>query len=143
MLELRNSRENRMAMPLPRGKVRVYKGDRTGSLQFIGEDRVDHTPRDETVRLYVGDAFDGVGERKVMETRRGSDRVQEQTVQVSIRNHKDAAAQAAVVEHLQGDWEILRSSHRWEKEDATTVELPLTVPKDGETVVTYTFRWRG
>ncbi len=142
VLELRNSRENRMGMPLPRGKVRVYKGDRTGNLQFVGEDLVDHTPRDETVRLYIGDAFDVVGERKVMDTRQVSDRVQEQTVQVSIRNHKDAAAQVAVVEHLQGDWEILRSSHRWEKKDATTVELPLSVPRDGETVVTYTYRWR-
>jgi hypothetical protein len=142
VLEVRNSRENRMGMPLPRGKVRVYKGDRTGNLQFIGEDRVDHTPRDETVRLYIGDAFDVVGERRVMDARQVSDRVQEQTVQVSIRNHKDAAAEVAVVEHLQGDWEIMRSSHRWEKEDATTVEFPLTVPKDGETVVTYTVRWR-
>jgi hypothetical protein len=142
VLEVRNSRENRMGMPLPRGRVRVYKGDRTGSLQFIGEDLVDHTPRDETVRLYVGDAFDVVGERRVMDARQVSERVQEQTVQVSIRNHKDAAAQVAVVEHLQGDWEILRSSHRWEKKDATTVEFPLTVPRDGETVVTYTYRRR-
>lgn len=142
VLEVRNTRENRMGMPLPRGKVRVYKGDRTGNLQFIGEDLVDHTPRDETVRLYIGDAFDVVGERKVMDTRQVSERVQEQTVQVTIRNHKDGPAQVAVVEHLRGDWEILRSSHRSEKKDATTVEFPLAVPRDGEVVVTYTVRWR-
>lgn len=142
VLELRNSRENRMGMPLPRGKVRVYKGDRTGNLQFIGEDRVDHTPRDETVRLYIGDAFDVVGERAVMENRQVSERVAEQTVRVSIRNHKDAAAQVAVVEHPGGDWEIVRSSHRWEKKDATTIEFPLAVPSDGEVVVTYTVRTR-
>jgi hypothetical protein len=142
VLEVRNSRENRMGMPLPRGKVRVYKGDRTGNLQFIGEDLVDHTPRDETVRLYIGDAFDVVGERKVMDTRQLSERVQEQTVQVAIRNHKDGPAQVAVVEHPQGDWEILRSSHRSEKKDATTIEFPLAVPAGGEVVVTYTVRWR-
>jgi hypothetical protein len=142
VLEVRNSRENRMGMPLPRGKVRVYKGDRTGNLQFIGEDLVDHTPRDETVSLYIGDAFDVVGERRVMDTRRVSDRVQEQTVQVAIRNHKEGPAQVAVVEHLHGDWEILRSSQRYEKKDATTVEFPLTVPANGEVVVTYTFRQR-
>lgn len=142
VLEVRNSRENRMGMPLPRGKVRVYKADRGGSLQFIGEDLVDHTPRDEMVSLYIGDAFDVVGERRVMDTRRVSDRVQEQTVQVAIRNHKDGPAQVAVVEHLYGSWEILRSSHRSEKKDATTVEFPLTVPAGGETVVTYTVRQR-
>ncbi len=142
VLELRNSRENRMGMPLPKGKVRVYKGDRTGNLQFIGEDLVDHTPRDETVRLYIGDAFDVVGERKVMETRHVSDRMSEQTVEVSIRNHKDSATQVSVVEHPGGDWTIVRSSHRWEKKDATTVEFPLTVPKDGEVVITYTVRTR-
>jgi hypothetical protein len=142
VLEVRNTRENRMGMPLPRGKVRVYKGDRTGSLQFIGEDLVDHTPQGETVRLYIGDAFDVVGERKVMDTRQVSERVQEQTVQVTIRNHKEGPAQVAVVEHLQGDWEILRSSHRSEKKDATTIEFPLAVPQGGEVVVTYTYRWR-
>ncbi|HEU0077602.1 MAG TPA: hypothetical protein VFQ76_08145, partial [Longimicrobiaceae bacterium] len=142
VLELRNSRENRMGMPLPRGKVRVYKGDRTGNLQFIGEDLVDHTPRDETVRLYIGDAFDVVGERRVMDERAISNRERERTVQVTIRNHKDTAAQVAVVEHLQGAWEMVRSSQRHEKKDATTVEFPLNVPRDGEIVVTYTYRWR-
>lgn len=142
VLEVRNSRENRMGMPLPRGRVRVYKGDRTGNLQFVGEDLVDHTPRDETVRLYIGDAFDVVGERKVMDERAISNREREQTVQVTIRNHKDTAAQVAVVEHLQGAWEMVRSSQRFEKEDATTVEFPLNVPRDGEVVVTYTYRWR-
>lgn len=142
VLEVRNSRENRMGMPLPRGRVRVYKGDRTGNLQFVGEDRVDHTPRDETVRLYIGDAFDVVGERKVMDERAISNREREQTVQVTIRNHKDTAAQVAVVEHLQGAWEMVRSSQRFEKKDATTVEFPLNVPRDGEVVVTYTYRWR-
>jgi hypothetical protein len=142
VLELRNSRDNRMGMPLPRGRLRVYKGDRGGSLQFIGEDRVEHTPRDETVRLYIGDAFDVVGERKVMDARRVSGRAQEQTVQVSIRNHKEGPAQVAVVERLYGDWEILRSSQPWEKKDATTVDFPLTVPPGGEAVVTYTVRQR-
>lgn len=142
VLEVRNSRENRMGMPLPRGRVRVYKGDRTGNLQFVGEDLVDHTPRDETVRLYIGDAFDVVGERRVMDERAISNREREQTVQVTIRNHKDTAAQVAVVEHLQGAWEMVRSSQRFEKKDATTVEFPLNVPRDGEIVVTYTYRWR-
>ncbi|HEX2189866.1 MAG TPA: hypothetical protein VHG51_13250 [Longimicrobiaceae bacterium] len=142
VLELRNSRENRMGMPLPAGKVRVYKGDRTGNLQFVGEDRVDHTPRDETVRLYIGDAFDVVGERRVMEQRQISAREHELTVQVVIRNHKDSATQVAVVEHLQGDWTMVRSSHRFEKKDATTIEFPLAVPPGGEVTVSYTYRWK-
>ena len=142
LMEVKNSRENRMGMPLPRGKVRVYKADRSGNLQFIGEDQVDHTPRDETVRLYVGDAFDVVGERRVVETRQVSDEVEDETVQVTIRNHKDGAAQVSVVEHLYGNWTMLRSSQRYERKDATTIEFPLTVPGTGEVVVTYTFRQR-
>ncbi|MCC6444637.1 MAG: hypothetical protein IT210_14415 [Armatimonadetes bacterium] len=141
-LEFKNSKENHLGMPLPKGKVRVYKADTDGSLQFVGEDEIDHTPKDETLRLYVGDAFDLVGERKQMNVQQISDRVREETVEITFRNHKDEAVEIVAVEKLWGDWEILQSSVPHRKKDASTVEFPVKVDKDGEAKVTYRVRFK-
>ncbi|MEL6772028.1 MAG: hypothetical protein AAFP18_13255 [Bacteroidota bacterium] len=140
VLEMENSEENRMGMPLPKGKVRVYKADRTGALQFVGEDLIDHTPRNELVRLYIGDAFDVVGTRRQVNERRISDRVREITVEVEVRNRKETAADVAVVERLYADWEITQASHEHTKLDARTVEFPLEVGPDETVTVRYTAR---
>jgi hypothetical protein len=140
VLEMENSEANRMGMPLPKGKVRVYKADRDGALQFLGEDLIDHTPRNELIRLYIGDAFDVVGTRRQVNERRISDRVREITVEVEVRNRKEAAADVAVVERLYADWEITQASHDYEKLDAQTVEFPLEVGPDETVTVRYTAR---
>lgn len=140
VLEVKNSEKNNMGMPLPKGKVRVYKLDTDGSQQFIGEDQIDHTPKDEKLRLYIGDAFDVVGDYRRTSYEKIAENVIQESFEVKIRNHKDAAVTVKVVDHVWSDWKVLRASHQYTKKDAHTIEFPINVPKDGETVVTYTIR---
>ena len=139
-MEFINSEKDGLGMPLPAGKVRVYKRDRDKEIEFIGEDRIDHTPKNEKVRLTLGNAFDLVAERLVTDTRRISPRVREQTVEINLRNRKDIPVKITAVEHLWGDWEILKKSHDFMKKDAYTAEFTVNVPADGETKITYTVR---
>lgn len=140
VVEMRNSKENNMGMPLPKGKVRLYKADDRGNLQFLGEDLIDHTPKDELVRLYIGDAFDVVGERKRTDYKQISDRVIEETYEITVRNHKETDVDVWIVEHFWGEWQILNSSHQYNKLDAHTVEFPVKVERNGAVKVTYTVR---
>ncbi|MDD4954767.1 MAG: DUF4139 domain-containing protein [Candidatus Omnitrophica bacterium] len=141
-IELTNSKQNNLGMPLPKGKVKVYKKDDDGSLQFIGEDQIDHTPKDETIKLYLGDAFDVVGERKKMNFREG-DHWAEETFEISLRNHKDSDIEVNVIEHMwrYSNWKIINKSHEFTKKDARTIEFKPPVAKNGETKVTYTVRY--
>jgi hypothetical protein len=140
MLEVTNSKENHLGMPLPKGKVRVYKADEKGRLQFVGEDQIDHTPKDERIRLWVGDAFDIVGERKRTDYKRIANRIEEDEYAITLRNHKEAAVQVLVVERLAGDWTVLSKSQAYNQKDAHTIEFPVQVPKDGQVTVTYRVR---
>jgi len=142
VLEVKNSKENHMGMPLPKGKVRVYKLDEAGSQQFIGEDMIDHTPKDEKIRLYIGDAFDVVGDYKRTSYKKISRRAIQETFQVDVRNHKDAAVLVKVVDHVWSDWNVLQSSHKYNKKDAHTIEFPVQVPANKGVKVTYTIRTR-
>jgi hypothetical protein len=139
-LEAKNSESEGLGMPLPKGKVRVYQEDNSHALQFAGEDRIDHTPKDEHIRLYVGDAFDIVGERKQTQTTRISDRVTESSYEIKVRNHKAEAITVVIAEHAWGDWSIIRSSVESHKKDTSNFEFTVPVAKDGEAVVTYTIR---
>jgi len=128
---------------LPRGRVRVYQEDIDGAALLIGEDTIDHTPKGETVRLYVGDAFDLVGERVQTDFVRPSEKSLEETYRIIVRNHKDEAVEVRVVEHLfrWTNWRILRSSHDYEELDSSTIEFRIDVPANGQTEVTYTVRY--
>jgi hypothetical protein len=144
LLEFQNKKSEGLGIPLPKGRVRVYKKDDDGSLQFAGEDSIDHTPKDEKVRVKMGEAFDVVGERK--RTDYSSDlknRRFEETFEIKLRNHKDGAATVTVVEHLYrwNNWKITDASAKYEKKDAQTIEFTVPVPKDGEAVVTYTVKY--
>ncbi len=139
-MEFKNSASAGLGMPLPMGKVRVYKEDKSGAQEFVGEDRIDHTPKDETVRLTIGNAFDVTGEYLQTDQRRISDREVETSHQIKIRNHKTEAITVKVVEHAGGDWRVTTSSQDFVKKDASTLEFTVTVPVDGEKVVTYTLR---
>lgn len=141
VLDFKNTKANHLGMPLPKGKVRVYQADDDGSLQYVGEDSLAHTPRDEKVRLEIGNAFDLVGERKQIRYRKLADRLVEQSYEISLRNHKDEDVQIVVVEHLSGDWEILTESHSHKKKDAHTVEFTVPVEANSETKLTYTVRF--
>lgn len=141
-LEVANKKENRLGLPLPEGVVRVYKADEGGSLQFVGEDRIEHTPRDETIKIKMGDAFDVVGERVQREWRRIAWNTYEVEWEIKLRNHKDEDARVRVVEPVPGDWEVLRSSQAYEKIEAHTLQYVVDIPKDREVKVAYRVRVR-
>lgn len=136
-LEIKNSKTNNLGMPLPQGKMRVYKKDQDGALQFVGEDTVNHTPKDETIRLQLGNAFDVVCEHKQTNFLQVSDHITRLSWEIALRNHKDKPVTVSVVEHAQGQWKILNSSQPFEKKDARTFEFKVTVPAHGETKVSY------
>jgi len=141
-LDFENSARNGLGMPLPKGTVRVYKRDDSGAQQFIGEDLIDHTPKDEQVRIKMGEAFDVVGDRRQMDYTVISPCVSESTWQIDLRNHKDEDVDVLLVEPVGGDWQILSSSHRFGKLDAWTFTLEPRVPANGATKVEYRVRVR-
>lgn len=140
-LEFANREANSLGVPLPAGVVRVYQQDRRGREQFMGEDRMDHTPKDETVRLVVGNAFDVVAER-VQTDFRSFDRVTESAIEVRLRNHKEDAVTVEVEENIGGDWEMLANSHPFQKRSAFVVVFPVPVPAHGKATLSYRVRVR-
>ncbi|MGH7474142.1 MAG: DUF4139 domain-containing protein, partial [Candidatus Methylomirabilales bacterium] len=139
-LEVANKKENRLGIPLPKGVVRVYKADRSGAAQFIGEDRIDHTPKDEKVKIKVGEAFDVVGQRIQKDWRKIAPQVYEVEWEISLRNHKDEAVEVRVVEPIPGDWQVLHSSHAYEKVEAHTLAFPVKIPKESGVKISYRVR---
>ncbi len=139
-LEIENTQKNNLGLPLPKGTVRVYKADKDGSLQFIGEDTIDHTAKDEKLTVKMGEAFDVVGARKQTDFKRIAETVSESAWEIVLRNHKTTPATVRVIEPVPGDWEVLSASHKYEKADAHTLRFDVTVPKNGETKVTYRVR---
>lgn len=143
-LEFKNSKGNNLGLALPAGRVRVYKADSDGSLLLIGEDAIDHTPKDEEVRLKIGDAFDIVGERKRTNFQVDSKkRWAEETFEIKLRNHKEQDVTVAVIEPLYrwSSWKIIESSEKFAKKDAQTIRFDVPVKKDGESTATYTVRY--
>ncbi len=141
-LDIQNIEANHLGMPLPKGIVRVYKADRSGAQQFVGEDAIDHTPRDERIRIKVGEAFDVVGERRQMEYRALGRCVAESSWEIELRNHKDAAEEVLVVEPAGADWEILSSSHPATRVDNATFTFTVEVGARETVVVSYRIRVR-
>ena len=144
MQEFRNSEANHLGIALPKGRLRFYRRDTDGSLQFIGENTIDHTPKDEMIRVYTGNAFDIVGERKRTNYHVESNaHWMDESFEIRVRNHKKEAATVRVVEHLYrcNNWKLTEQSHDFKKRDAQTIEFPMTVAADGEQVVTYTVHY--
>ncbi len=144
MQEFKNSKENGLGIALPKGRVRFYRRDSDGSLQFIGENQIDHTPKDETVRLYTGNTFDVVGERKQTEYHVDhGGRQADESFEIKVRNHKKEALNVRVVEHLYrwNNWKITQESDEHKKTDAQTIEFRVNVAPDQEKVVKYTVHY--
>ena len=145
VVEVKNSKENNLGMALPKGKMRLYKRDEAdGSLEFIGEDEIDHTPKDETIKLHIGDAFDIVGERKRTDFHVDANaHVITESFEIRVRNHKAEPVEVLVKETLYrwNNWEITESNQKWTKYDSNTIHFPVKVDKDGEQVITYTVRY--
>ena len=144
-LTFRNDRNSGMGMPLPAGRMRVSQQDKAdGSLEFIGEDAIAHTPKDEDVRVRLGKAFDVVGERRqtdFMVNTKG--RVMEEAFEIKLRNHKDQAVEVVVHESLYrwNTWQLVQQSQPFDKKDAQTIEFPVKIAADGEATVTYRVRY--
>jgi hypothetical protein len=140
MQEFKNSADNHLGMPLPRGRVRFYRRDDDGQLEFTGENEIDHTPKDETIRLYTGNAFDLTGERTRTEYRADFNaRWIEESFEIKVRNHKSEPVEVRIVEHLYRwtNWDILKNSDPFKKIDSQRVEFLEQIPADGEKTVTY------
>jgi hypothetical protein len=141
-IKFKNSESNSLGVPLPAGTVRVYQGDSKGRLQFIGEDRIDHTPKDETVNLHIGNAFDVVAERKQTDYQRLGPHNVELAYEISIRNHKPDPITVVVNEPIGGDWSILDSSFKYEKTAAFAARFTVPVAATGEALLKYRVRVR-
>ena len=141
-IEFKNSKETQLGMPLPKGTVRVYKQDAEGRPQFVGEDRIDHTPENETVRLKLGDAFDVTASRKQTDFRKlgGDSRYNyrfESAYEIVMKNAKPEAVTVTVAEPMPGDWRVLQENHPHEKAAADTALWKIKVPAKGETALNY------
>jgi len=140
--EWKNEAGTGLGMPMPAGTVRVYQADSKGGLQFVGEDRIDHTPKDEMLKLRIGHAFDITAERKQTDFQRVSDRIFESEYEITLRNHKATPVTIELNEPIGGDWDVLRSTHRWTKTAAFALQIAAPVPTDGEVKVRYRVRTR-
>ncbi len=140
MREIHNTKENHLGLPLPKGRVRFYRSDEEQRLEFVGENNLDHTPKDETIRLYVGDSFDLVGERARTDfTASARGDFADETFEIKVRNHKLEPAEIRVVEHLYRgtNWAITEKSDPFLKNDAQTIEFRVSLKPDEEKTVTY------
>jgi hypothetical protein len=144
-LHFRNAKPHNMGAPLPSGRIRVSKLDPAdNTLEFIGEDVIDHTPQDEAVRVKLGSAFDVVGERRQVNfTVDSHRRTMTEEIEVKLRNHKKEAVTVIVKENLYRwvNWQIAAKTHEFEKQDARTAHFPLRVAASGETVLRYTVHY--
>ena len=141
MREFVNSEANHLGMPLPKGRVRFYRRNDDGQVEFTGENMIDHTPRDETIRIYTGNAFDLTGERRRTNyTVDFAKSTATESFEIRVRNHKQEPVDVRVVEHLYRglNWDISVKSDEYQKKDSQTIEFPISLAPDGEKVITYT-----
>jgi len=142
--EFKNSEANKLGIALPKGKVRFYSQDGDRQLEFVGENRIDHTPKDEVIRVLTGNSFDLVGEHRMTNnTEDGSNRVVTQTFEIKVRNRKKEPVEIRVIERAThgGSWTLTAQSQPHEKKDATTFEFRVPLKPDEEKTITYTIRY--
>ncbi|MGA8186225.1 MAG: DUF4139 domain-containing protein [Terriglobia bacterium] len=139
-LKFKNSEANSLGVPLPEGVVRVYQADSKGRMQFAGEDRISHTPKDEELNLYIGNAFDVTAERKQTDFQRLGNNVYETAFQVTIRNHKKESITVDVNEPITGTWSVQQSNYKYEKTSAFSLRFRVPVAADGQSVLNYRVR---
>ena len=138
--QFKNDQKGGLGMPMPAGTIRVYQADSKDGVHFVGEDRIGHTPKDETINIKIGNAFDVVCERKQTDFRKITTNVYEFEYEITLRNHKATAVSVEVNEPIGGTWDVLRASHRWTKTDAWALQFAAAVEPDGTAVVRYRVR---
>lgn len=140
IIEFANKEEQNLGVPMPKGKVRVYKSDGE-SVEFVGEDLIDHTPKNETIKLKIGDAFDVIAEERQVEHKKITNKVYEQDFEIKIKNRKNEKVVVEVERYLGLNWEVLSSSLEYKKKNAQTITFQVPVNKDDETVLIYKVRY--
>jgi len=140
--KFKNEEKAGLGMPLPAGNLRVYQKDSKGGVLFIGEDHIDHTPKDETVTVHIGNAFDVVAERKQTDYKRIDTHVWEMEFEITLRNHKESPITVEVNEPIGGDWEMLSSTYKFTKTAAFAAQFRVPVVKNGTSVLKYRIRAR-
>ena len=138
--QFKNEEKAGLGMPMPAGVVRVYQADSKGGTQFVGEDRIGHTPKDETLNLKIGNAFDVVAERKQIDFEKIASNVYEVEYEVVLRNHKTTPVTVEVNEPIGGTWRIIRSTHEYTKTDAWAAQFNVPVAADGAATLKYRVR---
>ena len=138
--QFRNEQKGGLGVPMPAGTIRVYQADSKDGVHFVGEDRISHTPKDETINIKIGNAFDVVCERKQTDFRKISSGVYEFEYEITLRNHKATGVSVEVNEPIGGTWTMLRSSHKWTKTDAWALQFAVPVAADGTAALKYRVR---
>jgi hypothetical protein len=138
--KFKNEEKAGLGMPLPAGNVRVYQKDSKGGVLFIGEDRIDHTPKDETVTVHIGNAFDIIAEHKQTDFKKIATNVYEMEFEITLRNHKDVPITVQVNEPIGGTWEMLSSSYKFTKTAGFAAQFQVPVDKNGTSVLKYRVR---
>jgi hypothetical protein len=139
-IKFKNAEANSLGQPLPAGTVRVYQNDSKGRIQFIGEDAIDHTPKDETLDLHIGNAFDVVAERKQTDFQKLGSNTYEMAFEISLRNHKDTPITVEVNEPIGGDWTMVDSNFKYTKTAAFAAQFAVPIQANGESVLKYRVR---
>ena len=140
--KFKNEQKAGLGMPMPAGNVRVYQKDSKGNVLFVGEDRIDHTPKDEYLNIHIGNAFDVISERKQTDYKRIDSHVWEMEFEISLRNHKDTPVTIEVNEPIGGDWEMLSSTYKYTKTAAWAAQFNVPVAANGTSVLKYRIRAR-
>ena len=138
--QFKNEEKAGLGMPMPAGTVRVYQADSKGGVQFVGEDHINHTPKDETLNLKIGNAFDVVAERKPVDFEKIATNTYEVEFEITLRNHKSTPIWVEVNEPIGGTWRMIRSSNEWTKSDAWAAQFNVPVQADGTSVLNYRVR---
>jgi hypothetical protein len=140
--KFKNEEKAGLGMPMPAGNMRVYQKDSRGNLLFIGEDRIEHTPKDEMITIHIGNAFDVVSERKQTDYKRIDNHTWEMEFEITLRNHKDTPINVEVNEPIGGDWEMLNSTYKYTKTAAWAAQFQVPVSANGTSVLKYRIRAR-
>jgi hypothetical protein len=138
--QFKNEEKANLGMPMPAGVVRVYQADSKGGIQFVGEDRINHTPKDETLRLKIGNAFDVICERNQVDWEKIASSTYEVEYEITLRNHKSTPVSIEVNEPIGGTWRMIRSSHEWTKTAAWAAQFTVPVAAEGSATLKYRVR---
>ena len=138
--KFKNDEKSGLGMPMPAGSVRVYQKDSKGNILFVGEDRIDHTPKDEALNIHIGTAFDVICERKQTDYKHIDTHTWEMEFEITLRNHKDTPVTIEVNEPIGGDWEMVSSSYKYTKTAAWAAQFNVPVAANGTSVLKYRIR---